>query len=869
MFHQGGLISRGALLSHDSKLIIAPSASQLKILSAITGEVVGVLKGHAAEVTCAALNPNKRNEVYSASKDGSIKLWDYTTQECIKTLSVRETVRGMVFSSDLPVVYLSIDWRDGAAGRVITYDLLKGKAGRTAMKTSRSRPLSCCGTCTGTNRAQTFAATFDKHSLFVWRVGEEIHQPLNLHHTKPYTCVAISADETMIAAGDASGRIQIWRNFAAHVPAVKRGEGAASGPGSGKHHVDPSLLQPTTVHWHSSAVGCLAFSPDGTYLLSGGRESVLVIWQVETGGQNFLPRLGGPLTSILPSPKGPSKYLISQADNTLRVINTASMKVESSIFGLRPLPRGLPPRAAASGATVLQPGTGHLLVPSENAELQVFDTVHNRHVSLFKIINRNHVSMQERGFSYNLMPSYEAPPQPFVSHSAFTCSGACLVTADIRPDSGPYGSSQSCLKFWDLTNASTRTGLDAPFTLNTCVDDPHGSHGYVSSVSCHPVVDMAVTTSAEACEFRLWVKLPGQRKPGGKVQDPTHWVCRSMGGYKGLPITASAFSTDGSILALAAGSKVTLWDPMTCRLAAVLSSTPEQHVSGLQLTRISFISSSPYIVGISDGFVNVWNILTTSMQWSLDLPTCALAVDPVYSSFAVVVPIAATLKAQLTQSSVLSGLEEQRDTPPSSSEIATSVTPSTTDASVAASGGGAVPPPKTSISSSSPPVAGSIPTSHVLVFDVQSCKPRLHSICPGTLAPALLYIPPGMPQHTEMCQGLPSQISPLLLVTEDRRYSYLTSPGAVGTTKAVTSSTARPSLEERIATGPSAFEDAFGRLGVSTTASSGEAVAMEIDAQVGRSIRPWRNLFDAPSHALPSASSLAQSYLLLVTASET
>jgi hypothetical protein len=23
--------------------------------------------------------------------------------------------------------------------------------------------------------------------LFVWRVGEEIHQPLNLHHTKPYT----------------------------------------------------------------------------------------------------------------------------------------------------------------------------------------------------------------------------------------------------------------------------------------------------------------------------------------------------------------------------------------------------------------------------------------------------------------------------------------------------------------------------------------------------------------------------------------------------------------------------------------------------------------------------------------------------------
>ena len=71
--------------------------------------------------------------------------------------------------------------------QVIAYDISKGKAGKTAMKLSSSRRLFCNGHSSGVSRAQTFVATFDKHSLFVWRAGDEIYQPLNLHHTKPYT----------------------------------------------------------------------------------------------------------------------------------------------------------------------------------------------------------------------------------------------------------------------------------------------------------------------------------------------------------------------------------------------------------------------------------------------------------------------------------------------------------------------------------------------------------------------------------------------------------------------------------------------------------------------------------------------------------
>ena len=37
----------------------------------------------------------------------------------------------------------------------------------------------------------------------------------------------------------------------------------------------------STYHWHSDVVRALQFSADGSYLLSGGTEGVLVQWQLE------------------------------------------------------------------------------------------------------------------------------------------------------------------------------------------------------------------------------------------------------------------------------------------------------------------------------------------------------------------------------------------------------------------------------------------------------------------------------------------------------------------------------------------------------------------------------------------------------------
>jgi NET1-associated nuclear protein 1 (U3 small nucleolar RNA-associated protein 17) len=102
-------------------------------------------------------------------------------------------------------------------------------------------------------------------------------------------CAAFDANDSTIALGDASGRITVWHNFtqaldqwsssaAAPAAAAAAAAGGSSGGSSG------GQLPPcTTVHWHASAVGALAFSLDGGYLLSGGQEGVLVSADIGTG----------------------------------------------------------------------------------------------------------------------------------------------------------------------------------------------------------------------------------------------------------------------------------------------------------------------------------------------------------------------------------------------------------------------------------------------------------------------------------------------------------------------------------------------------------------------------------------------------------
>ncbi|KAL8857158.1 MAG: hypothetical protein Q9198_010734, partial [Flavoplaca austrocitrina] len=70
------------------------------------------------------------------------------------------------------------------------------------------------------------------------------------------------------------------------------------------------------------------------YLISGGLETTLVLWQLETGYINTLPHLGAPIEGIVISPSGAS-YAIRLADNSAMIVSTAELKPTFSIAGVQ------------------------------------------------------------------------------------------------------------------------------------------------------------------------------------------------------------------------------------------------------------------------------------------------------------------------------------------------------------------------------------------------------------------------------------------------------------------------------------------------------------------------------------------------------
>ncbi|KAG8159733.1 hypothetical protein KVR01_010370 [Diaporthe batatas] len=125
-----------------------------------------------------------------------------------------------------------------------------------------------------------------------------------------------------IAVGGARGAIYIYSDLLSQL------RGAAKSR--------KGLETPKKQHWHQRAVHSVAWSPDGNYLISGGSESVLVLWQVDTNKLDFLPHLAASIENVVVSPSG-SSYAVHMDDNSTMVLSTAEMKPTTYVSGLQSL----------------------------------------------------------------------------------------------------------------------------------------------------------------------------------------------------------------------------------------------------------------------------------------------------------------------------------------------------------------------------------------------------------------------------------------------------------------------------------------------------------------------------------------------------
>jgi len=85
------------------------------------------------------------------------------------------------------------------------------------------------------------------------------------------------------------------------------------------------LPSPRILHWHRDAVSAVKFTPDNQYLISGGKETVMVLWQLETGKKQFLPHLTSEVERLVVSPEG-DRYSVQMGDNSIMVLSSSELK---------------------------------------------------------------------------------------------------------------------------------------------------------------------------------------------------------------------------------------------------------------------------------------------------------------------------------------------------------------------------------------------------------------------------------------------------------------------------------------------------------------------------------------------------------------
>ncbi|KAG0242251.1 hypothetical protein BGX31_000413 [Mortierella sp. GBA43] len=597
------------VFTSDSNYFFSCNAKSIRVLSVETGQVVRVLSssaeegGHKDTVTSVMLNPRNLLQLYSASLDGTIKLWDFNDAVLLKTFEIGVPITHMVMHESIPGdVYLTT--KKKSTKRFHQYQAKKSGGLRAkentvllrySLKSSRKRIIRLLKTRTCSGLAISsdgeYLVLAGRYKLHVIHIasGNGIQEGVNENDESRFrcyitperiSCLAFHPTEGCIATGDERGRITLWYCF-------------------GKN-VDRPVT--TTMHWHAHKVSAMTFTSDGTYLLSGGEESVLVLWQLQTGHKQFLPRLGSEIRHITVSPDQ-AYYAIGHQDNSVNIIRSVDLKIKTTIQGLKFL---------------VEPRNGHVVLNGLPGTLQFYDPIKEQHIMELEITPRNKVSRTD---DKDIIP-------PQVLHCAFSRDKAArwMVTVDGRDDHET--TPELYLKFWEYDD-DART-----YVLNTRVDAPHSNA--ITSCIFNPregnQAPMVVTTSLDGT-FKIW-QLTHQGEARRGIEAEMAWGCRSTGFYRDMVPRCASFASDGSMLAVSYGQIITLWNPYLNTLQGVLTQPPENR----PITRMAFLQNSPFLIAATKDHLYSWNLLSCSVWWSYQIKVDLLRVSETNSHFMITCP---------------------------------------------------------------------------------------------------------------------------------------------------------------------------------------------------------------------------------------
>ncbi|CAH0515750.1 unnamed protein product [Peronospora belbahrii] len=595
-----GLYAATLLYSADGRYVFQRQAHVVRVLHAPSGRLLHeCTRSTSTSTVCAfALHPHNALQLLAAYQDGYILLWDFMEQKSLVEIDTKTQILWMASSLTSPSQLLLIVSTNTSEKKnswcLVEFSLKKKTRGRTLFESSsffqaaalqsylqpqndgnKGIPISGDYLVIAAGQKIITGWLHDQHDAKDSSNRVFIQQ--KFHHVRNVTCIAIHPIQREFSIGDQVG--QIFR----YNPYQSTGR--------------DSTVSTAMMHWHSHAVHCMQYSNDGQFLLSGGEECVLVTWQLETGRRSYLPRLSAPV-EVIALRKDGGVFVVGLADNVLFQYNPVTREQEWEARGLarggRSAADSLPTRQL-----VVDPVSKALVMNGSSGAgvLQFYEPFTDRVLQTLLLSERNQVTRTDD----------EVLPTLLASHTCFSSCGGALVTLH-APTTMKECNEQS-LRFW------TRH-VDGSFFVNTAVDAPH-DRARVTSVVFSPTVDSdCVVTADDEGDFKVWQKSVAET--GG-----ASWHCQSVVRFRDEPITAVGFARDGSLLAVAYGNKLTIWDVTTRSLRRVLPSADGQKINQIVFPGIN----SPFVVVVTASQVQVWSLLSLSLWWRYTVPMNAVVAE--------------------------------------------------------------------------------------------------------------------------------------------------------------------------------------------------------------------------------------------------
>jgi len=218
----GGLISAvSPLFTKDSKYIFTARSNQIQLWSVTTGECVRILEAHKDAVTSFELNPQNSLQLYSASLDGTIIVWDFQEGTVLRTFDINFPVERLLFCPDRPESLFYVTRHAPKRSKTgfvhrLYHQSLASRTSDLPMDVSEDKPYSPelllkrfaeLADWSIDPHGNLIAGIFDRALVIYWFKEQRV---VTYDWVRDFTCVAIHPSEACIATGDCIGQVVLW-----------------------------------------------------------------------------------------------------------------------------------------------------------------------------------------------------------------------------------------------------------------------------------------------------------------------------------------------------------------------------------------------------------------------------------------------------------------------------------------------------------------------------------------------------------------------------------------------------------------------------------------------------------------------------------